>query len=66
MTDRGSTHRARPAGRRYEGRREVDAHSRQRTAPLAGKSLAGAYRPSASPRVAPFDADGSWPRLEPR
>src|SRR3989449_4690381 len=26
-----------------KGRREVDAHSRQRTAPLAGKSLAGAY-----------------------
>src|ERR1700688_4155602 len=34
-----------------EGRREVDARSRQRTAPLAGKSLAGAYRPSASARV---------------
>src|SRR5438046_7149859 len=34
-----------------EGRRKVDAHSRQRTAPLAGKSLAGAYRPSASARV---------------
>src|SRR5437899_8820876 len=34
-----------------KGRREVDAHSRQRTAPLAGKSLAGAYRPSASARV---------------
>ena len=31
--------------------REVDAHSRQRTAPLAGKSLAGAYRPGASARV---------------
>src|SRR6267143_7071772 len=34
-----------------KGRREVDARSRQRTAPLAGKSLAGAYRPGASTRV---------------
>ena len=34
-----------------KGRREVHAHSRQRTAPLAGKSLAGAYRPNASARV---------------
>src|SRR5207248_3462769 len=34
-----------------EGRRKVDSHSRQRTAPLAGKSLAGAYRPSASALV---------------
>src|SRR2546421_12172755 len=34
-----------------EGRRKVDAHSRQRTAPLAGKSLAGANRPGASARV---------------
>src|SRR6266567_1995892 len=34
-----------------KGRREVDAHSRQRAAPLAGKSLEGAYRPSASARV---------------
>src|ERR1700719_1771237 len=34
-----------------KGRREVDANPRQRTAPLAGKSLAGAYRPSASARV---------------
>src|SRR5229473_3874275 len=34
-----------------EGRRQVDAHSRQRTAPLAGKSLAGAYRPGASARM---------------
>src|SRR5690348_14033913 len=32
-------------------RREVDAHSRQRTAPFAGKSLGGAYRPGASARV---------------
>src|SRR5207248_11210869 len=34
-----------------KGRREVDAHSRQRTTPLAGKSLAGANRPGASTRV---------------
>src|SRR5713226_3381444 len=34
-----------------KGRREVDAHSRQRAAPLAGKSLAGAYRPGASARM---------------
>src|SRR6266704_251268 len=43
-----------------KGRREVDAHSRQRTAPLAGKSLAGAYRPSASARVGSL-----WSRWEP-
>src|ERR1700720_1469343 len=40
-----------------KGRREVDAHSRQRTAPLAGKSLAGAYRPSASARMGSLGAD---------
>ena len=34
-----------------KGRREVDARSRQRTAPLAGKSLAGDHRPSAAARV---------------
>src|ERR1700736_305944 len=34
-----------------KGRREVDAHSRPRIAPRAGKSLAGAYRPGASTRV---------------
>src|SRR5207249_2764737 len=34
-----------------EGRRKMDAHSRQRTAPPAGKSLAGANRPGASARV---------------
>src|SRR5205807_3606124 len=34
-----------------KGRREVDAHSRQRAAPLAGKSLAGANRPGAAARV---------------
>src|SRR5262245_58547153 len=33
-----------------KGRREVDAYSRQRTAPLAGKSLAGDNRPGASAR----------------
>src|ERR1700736_3292700 len=38
-------------GASTKGRREVDAHSRQRTAPLAGKSLAGANRPGASARV---------------
>src|SRR5438034_4294555 len=42
------------SGQRSEGtkgRREVDAHSSQRTAPLAGKSLAGAHRPGAAARV---------------
>src|SRR5437667_122518 len=34
-----------------KGRREVDADSRQRAAPLAGKSLAVAYRAGASARV---------------
>src|SRR6266513_4525851 len=34
-----------------KGWREVDAHSRQRIAPLAGKSLASTYRPGAAPRV---------------
>src|SRR6266550_18842 len=34
-----------------KGRREVDAHPRQRTASLAGKSLAGANRPVAAARV---------------
>src|SRR5436190_8814543 len=34
-----------------KGRREVGAHSRQRVAPPAGKSLAGADRPGASARV---------------
>src|SRR6266404_7269170 len=34
-----------------KGRRKMDAHSRQRNAPLHGKSLAGAYRPGASARV---------------
>src|SRR6516225_1541860 len=44
-----------------QGRREVDAHSRQRTASLAGKSLAGAYRPGASARVGAL-----YGRWEPR
>src|SRR5271169_4071525 len=44
-----------------KGRREVDAHSRQRAAPLAGKSLAGADRPGASARVGALR--GRW---EPR
>src|SRR6266702_656674 len=34
-----------------KGRRQVDAHSRERTAPLTGKSLASAYRPGAAARV---------------
>src|SRR5215208_8329815 len=34
-----------------KGRREVDAHSRQTTAPLTGKSLAGTYRSGAAARV---------------
>src|SRR2546422_7500450 len=42
---------SRQRGAGTKGRREVDTHSRQRTAPLAGKSLAGAYRPGASARV---------------
>src|ERR1700704_4390040 len=37
-----------------EGRRQVDARSGQRTAPLAGQSLAGAYRRGASARVGAF------------
>src|SRR6185437_13919075 len=42
------------SGQRGAGRkagRELDAHSGPRAAPRAGKSLAGAYRPSASARV---------------
>src|SRR6266852_903540 len=38
-------------GASTKGRREVDAHSRERTAPLAGNSLASANRPGASTRV---------------
>src|SRR6266478_6704187 len=34
-----------------KGRRLVDAHSRQRTASLAGESVAGPYRPGAAARV---------------
>src|SRR5450432_1959582 len=33
------------------GRRQVDAHSGPGTAPLAGKSMAGAHRPGAAARV---------------
>ena len=36
----------------------MGAHSRQRTAPPAGKNLAGANRPGASARVGAFEADG--------
>ena len=42
---------SRQRGAGAKGRREVDAHSGERTAPLAGKNLAGAYRPSAFARV---------------
>ena len=42
---------ARRRGAGTKGRREVDTRSGQRTAPLAGKSLAGAYRPGTSARV---------------
>src|SRR5258707_5785333 len=41
----------RQRGTGTKGWRELDAHSRQRTAPPAGKSLGGANRPSASSRV---------------
>jgi hypothetical protein len=51
MTDREQHTGSGQRGAGTKGRREVDAHSRQRTAPLAGKSLAGAYRPGASERV---------------
>ena len=52
MTDREQYTPGPASGARIrKGRREVDAHSRPRTAPLAGKSLAGAYRPGASARV---------------
>src|SRR5579859_3199378 len=40
-----------PRGAGTKGWSKVDAHSRQRPAPLAGKSLAGADRPGASVRV---------------
>src|SRR5258708_19718283 len=39
---------------RAEGRRKVDAHSGQRTAPLAGKTLGAAYHADASPRPPSF------------
>src|SRR5271166_6522549 len=52
---------SRQRGAGTKGRREVDAHSGQRTAPLAGKSLAGADRPGTSARVGALR--GRW---EPR
>ena len=51
MTDSEQYSPGPATGADTKGRREVDADSRQRTAPLAGKSLAGAYRPGASARV---------------
>src|SRR5205823_3653877 len=41
-------------GEGTKGGRELDAHSRQRAASLAGKSLAGANRSSTAPRVGAF------------
>src|SRR6266446_2101304 len=54
--EKSARSRALPTGSGQRGadtkrRREVDAHSRPRTAPRGGKSLAGSYRPSASARV---------------
>jgi hypothetical protein len=52
MTESPGVHAV--SGQRSAGtkrRRELDAHSRQRIPPLAGKSLAGANRPGASARV---------------
>ena len=52
MTDRAAVHTGSgPRGAGTKGRREVDSGSRQRTAPLAGKSLAGSDRTGASARV---------------
>src|SRR5260370_24895565 len=53
---RNDRSRAVPTGCRQRGAgtkrwRELEANSRQRTAPLAGKSLGGANRPGASTRV---------------
>jgi uncharacterized protein YndB with AHSA1/START domain len=42
-----------------KGRREVDAHSRQRTAPLAGKVWQALTDPAHLREWAPFEADGS-------
>src|SRR5882762_10287297 len=47
-----------------KGRREVDADFRQRAAPPAGKSLAGANRPGASVRVGPSMPMGALVRVE--
>ena len=51
--DRSQAVRAgsRRRGAGTKGWKQVDAYSRPRTAPLAGKSLAGANRPGASARV---------------
>ena len=51
MTDREQYTPGPASGAQVRKDGEVDLHSRQRTAPLAGKSLAGAYRPGASARV---------------
>ena len=52
MTDREQYAPGPASGAQIQkGRREVDAHSRQRTAPLAGKGLAGADRPGATARM---------------
>jgi hypothetical protein len=40
-----------PASGAQVRRRKMDAHSRQRAAPRAGKSLAGTYRSGAYTRV---------------
>src|SRR5438128_6192697 len=42
-----------------KGRREVDAHSRQRTAPLAGKVWQALTDPAHLREWAPFEADGN-------
>ena len=42
---------SRRRGAGTKGGRELDAYSRQRTAPPAGKSLGGVNRPGASARV---------------
>src|SRR2546421_8564566 len=55
---------SRQRGAGTQGRREVDAHSRQRPAPPAGKSLAGPYRPGAAARVGAvrrrWEPGGGW------
>jgi hypothetical protein len=51
MSDRDQYTRGPASGVEVRKDGEKYAHSRQRTAPLAGISLAGAYRPSASARA---------------